>query len=102
MNMSKSIFIGIAIGLLAVIVTPSVMIAANASIEQNSTSADSSGIPNGSSSHFPIPPDTIEAALGHINNAQTALQNGDTEGANNHLDLAKQSLEVNFNHKTRR
>jgi hypothetical protein len=40
--------------------------------------------------HFNIPPygDAIE----HINQAQTALHNGDTEGANNHLELAKKSL----------
>ena len=31
-------------------------------------------------------------AVNHINEAQTALQNGDIEGAQRHLDLAKQAL----------
>jgi hypothetical protein len=34
-------------------------------------------------------------AIDHINQAQSALQNGDTEGANGHLDLAKQALGCN-------
>lgn len=34
-------------------------------------------------------------AIDHINQAQSALQNGDTEGANGHLDLAKQELGCN-------
>lgn len=33
-----------------------------------------------------------QEAIGHINEAQSALQNGDTEGAQGHLDLAKQAL----------
>jgi hypothetical protein len=33
-----------------------------------------------------------EEALNHINEAQTALQNGDTQSAQRHLDLAKQTL----------
>lgn len=32
-------------------------------------------------------------AVDHINKAQIALQNGETEGANKHLELAKQTLE---------
>lgn len=31
-------------------------------------------------------------AIDHINKAQSAIKNGDTEGAQKHLDLAKQSL----------
>ncbi|MDN5866971.1 MAG: YfdX family protein [Candidatus Nitrosocosmicus sp.] len=31
-------------------------------------------------------------AIGHINEAKSSLQNGDTEGAQRHLDLAKQAL----------
>jgi hypothetical protein len=33
-----------------------------------------------------------EETLNHINEAQAALQNGDTESAQRHLDLAKQAL----------
>jgi hypothetical protein len=33
-----------------------------------------------------------QQAINHINQAQSALQNGDTAGAQSHLDLAKQSL----------
>jgi hypothetical protein len=36
-----------------------------------------------------------QQAIDHINQAQSALQNGDTEGANGHLDLAKQALDCN-------
>ena len=36
-----------------------------------------------------------EEAVDHINDAQSALQNGDTEGAQKHLDLAKQALGCN-------
>jgi len=94
--MSKSSFVGVAIGLLAAaMIISSIIPVSYASIESN-TSANSkeSGpvIPSGSSTHFPVPPDSIKASLEHINNAQEALQNGDTEGANNHLELAKESL----------
>jgi hypothetical protein len=55
---------------------PSVMTGTNASIE-----------------HQPdLGPHVI---IEHINQAQAALQNGDIEGANNHLELAKQSLQGN-------
>ncbi|MDN5847663.1 MAG: YfdX family protein [Candidatus Nitrosocosmicus sp.] len=33
-----------------------------------------------------------QEAINHINKAQSALQSGDTEGAQTHLDLAKQAL----------
>jgi hypothetical protein len=33
-----------------------------------------------------------QEAIDHINQAQSALDNGDTEGAKNHLDLAKKAL----------
>lgn len=33
-----------------------------------------------------------QQAIDHINQAQSAMQNGDTEGAQRHLDLAKQAL----------
>ena len=36
-----------------------------------------------------------EEAVNHIDEAQSALQNGDTEGAQRHLDLAKQALGCN-------
>jgi hypothetical protein len=36
-----------------------------------------------------------QEAADHINEAQSALQNGDTEGAQRHLDLAKQALGCN-------
>ena len=38
---------------------------------------------------------TQEEAINHINQAQSALQNGDTAGAQSHLDLAKQALGCN-------
>lgn len=37
--------------------------------------------------------DTVNTGVEHINQAQAALQNGDIEGANKHLELAKQSLQ---------
>ncbi|MGH9987162.1 MAG: hypothetical protein ACRD8W_24715, partial [Nitrososphaeraceae archaeon] len=33
-----------------------------------------------------------QEAIDHINQAQSALQNGDTEGAQMHMDSAKQAL----------
>jgi hypothetical protein len=36
-----------------------------------------------------------QEAADQINEAQSALQNGDTEGAQRHLDLAKQALGCN-------
>ncbi len=78
------------VGMFAVLVSPAAMTISFASI-QNDSSTDSTNdtiLPNGSSTHFPIGP-----TLDHINQAQAALQNGDTEGANNHLELAKQTLE---------
>jgi hypothetical protein len=33
-----------------------------------------------------------QEAIDHINQAQSALDNGDTEGAKGHLDLAKKAL----------
>ena len=89
--MSNSIVTALAIGILsAVMVLPSVMTASKASIENNSNVSNGFNIPSGSSTHFPV-----GSAIEHINNAQSALQNGDTEGANNHLELAKQSLQGN-------
>ncbi|MGH9987163.1 MAG: hypothetical protein ACRD8W_24720 [Nitrososphaeraceae archaeon] len=91
--MNKSIFLGLAaIGLLAVMITSSVMTAANASIENNTSDPNS----NGTNDPGVIEPGQayiiFDQATRHINEAQAAMQNGDTEGANNHLELAKQSL----------
>jgi hypothetical protein len=36
-----------------------------------------------------------QEAIDHINQAQSALQNGDTEGAQMHMDSAKQALGCN-------
>jgi hypothetical protein len=36
--------------------------------------------------------DSNQQAIDHINQAQSALQNGDTAGAQMHMDLAKQAL----------
>jgi hypothetical protein len=36
-----------------------------------------------------------QQAIDHINQAQSALQNGDTEGAQMHMDAAKQALDCN-------
>ncbi|MGH9986546.1 MAG: hypothetical protein ACRD8W_21600 [Nitrososphaeraceae archaeon] len=79
--MNNSLLMGIVIGLLAIVTVPLVMTTANASI-----------LPRGSSGHFPVNPNST---IVHINEAQSALQNGDTESANNHLELAKQSLQGN-------
>jgi hypothetical protein len=78
--------------------TLSIITVSYASIESNtSPNSEETGpvIPSGSSTHFPVPPDSIKAGLEHINNAQEAMQNGDTEGANNHLEMAKESLSKN-------
>ncbi|MDN5866644.1 MAG: YfdX family protein [Candidatus Nitrosocosmicus sp.] len=40
-------------------------------------------------------PYDCQEAVNHINEAKSSLQNGDTEGAQKHLDLAKQSLGCN-------
>lgn len=40
-------------------------------------------------------PPSNDEAINHINEAQSAMQNGDTEGAQRHLDLAKQALGCN-------
>lgn len=78
----------------AVMVIPSVMTVSMASIENNSNvSSNGFNIPSGSSTHFPIPPDNFNAGLEHINQAQAALQDGDIEGAQNHLELAKESFQ---------
>lgn len=74
--MNDTLFVGLVIGLLSVMAAiPFVLIEANAS-------------PNG-----PVQIGPYYEAVGHINQAQSALQNGDTEGANNHLELAKQGLQ---------
>ena len=87
--MSNSIGTALAMGVFAVVmVIPSVMTVSKASIENNSdVSSNGFILPSGSSTHFPV-----GSAIEHINQAQAALQNGDTETANNHLELAKQSL----------
>ncbi|MGH9986545.1 MAG: hypothetical protein ACRD8W_21595 [Nitrososphaeraceae archaeon] len=71
--MKNKIFFVLVVGFSAVLVIPLITNVSFASPQGNSF--DPSG------------------AIGHINEAQAALQNGDTEGANNHLELAKQSLE---------
>lgn len=74
---------GVVIGLLTIMTVPSVMPAAvNASIVPSYHSGDSKFVNGG-------------IVINHINEAQEALQNGDTETANNHLELAKQSLQGN-------
>lgn len=37
-------------------------------------------------------PSSCQEAVNHINEAHSAMQNGDSEGAQRHLDLAKESL----------
>jgi hypothetical protein len=86
--MSKSILIGIVVVLLTVFAIPYQTLPSNASIENNSSGFDETSIGTPY-----IPGEFYDVTLGHINSAQQALQNGDTEGANNHLELAKQSLE---------
>ena len=43
----------------------------------------------------PTAPDPNQEAINHINQAQSALQNGDTAGAQMHMDAAKQALICN-------
>ena len=83
--MYKSIFLGLTIGLLAVIAVLSQTMVSNASIENNSSDFNQGG----TIMVWPL------YAVDHINHAQTALQNGDTENANHHLELAKQHLQGN-------
>ena len=76
--MKDLILIGVVIGLLAIVTVPPIMTTAvNATIQPGQA--------------YIIFDDATE----HINQAQAALQNGDIEGANNHLELAKQSLQGN-------
>ncbi len=80
--MNKSIFAGLvaAIGLLAAtMIISSIVTISHASPE------------NGPVQIGPY----YKQAIEHINQAHAALQNGDTESANNHLGLAKQSLQSN-------
>jgi len=94
--MNYVLFVGVVIGLLAIVTVPPVMTAAvNASIQGNSSDSSS----NGTNDPSVIQPGQayviFDQATRHINKAQSALQNGDTESANNHLELAKQSLQGN-------
>lgn len=66
--------------------------------EQSNNSGQSQG---GSQDDAPNPSDgsgggasnsNQQQAINHINQAQSALQNGDTEGAQMHMDAAKQAL----------
>ncbi|MGH9988076.1 MAG: hypothetical protein ACRD8W_29410 [Nitrososphaeraceae archaeon] len=77
---SKAIFMGLVVGLLPV--TMNVLSAVTISYASPE---------NGPVQIGPY----YKQAVEHINSAQEALQNGDTEGANNHLELAKQSLQSN-------
>jgi hypothetical protein len=78
---------------LAVLVIPSLLMVSNASPIQDNFSDSNNSIPSkavpyeggfissGDPSHF-------SAGMEHINQAQAALENGDTEGAQNHLKLS--------------
>lgn len=81
--MNNTIFVGVVIGLFAIMVAPLVMTEVNASIVGH--------VYNTNPTKFVNP----NIVIGHINEAQSAMQNGDTEAANNHLELAKQSLQGN-------
>ena len=65
------IILGTAVGLLASLASPML----TTSVEGSAAASN----PN-------------QEAIDHINQAQSALDNGDTEGAKGHLDLAKKSL----------
>ncbi|MGH9988482.1 MAG: hypothetical protein ACRD8W_31490, partial [Nitrososphaeraceae archaeon] len=70
----------------------------NASIENNSSGSNESSpgraVPDEQGFIGSGDPNHFNAGLEHINQAQSALQNGDTEGAINHLELAKQSFQT--------
>jgi hypothetical protein len=68
------IIFGIAVGLLV-------------SVSSQMLSASSGGGTSNSNASNPN-----QEALDHINDAQSALQNGDTEGAQRHPDAAKKAL----------
>lgn len=74
--MNNSVLVVLTIGLLSMMTAPFFVTAVNASPDVGPVQ---------------IGPYT-DQAVEHINQAQAALQNGDTQGANNHLELAKQSL----------
>ena len=65
------IILGTAVGILASVASPMLI----TSVEGSAAASN----PN-------------QEAIDHINQAQSALDNGDTEGARGHLDLAKKSL----------
>ena len=81
--MNNTTFVVLTIGLLSILTSPLVMTEANASTQGNSSNPGQVE---------PGPAYIIFDAVNHINKGQEALQNGDTEGANNHLELAKESL----------
>lgn len=86
MTMKSEIYLGIATGFLAVLVISLVTSLSFASPQgNNSDPGQGIIVPNYSGPDIPV-------VFDHITRAQESLQNGDTEGANNHLELAKQSL----------
>jgi hypothetical protein len=58
-------------------------------------SQDQNGTPNPSDSSGGASNSNQQQAINHINQAQSSLQNGDTGGAQTHMDLAKQALICN-------
>lgn len=86
--MNSSNFLGVTIGLLAIMTASLVMTTVNTT-PQGNTSDPGQGIivPNDTGRDIPV-------VVDHITRAQASLQNGDIEGANNHLELAKQSLQM--------
>lgn len=74
------IIFGTAIGLLAW-ASPQVVFASIS--DDDGASVSNSSNPN-------------QEAIDHINQAQSALQNGDTEGASMHMDAAKQTLGCDY------
>jgi hypothetical protein len=83
-------FLGIAIGLLSS--TWSQMVSATVEEVTNNTDAIMKFKQHKDN---PTAPNPNEEAMNHINEAQSALQNGDTQGAQRHMDLAKQALICN-------
>jgi hypothetical protein len=57
---------------------------------EQSLGSSQGGVPNSSSSGASS--NSNQQAIDHINQAQSSLQNGDTEGAQTNLDLAKKAL----------
>lgn len=76
---SRNILLIFVMTAVALLVSTSPQMISAQPIEMGSTSGPNASSPN-------------QEGIDHINQAQSALQNGDTEGAQMHMDLAKKAL----------